>query len=96
VPAAVTLVLAFAAAQASGVRAVGGVVLVMGVAWCVWRALPGAGPVRVGAVVLLGAACFVAAHVLAPALGPWPSVLLAAAVLGAGTALLVDRATPAT
>jgi len=88
--AAVTLVVAFAVAQGTGVRALGGVVLVLGVAWCAWRSWA-AGAVRVVAVVALGAACFVASHVLAGALGAWPSVLLAAAVLGAGAWLLVDR-----
>ncbi|WP_240675124.1 hypothetical protein [Cellulomonas endophytica] len=90
VPAAVTLVLGFAVAQGTGVRALGGAVLVVGVAWCAWRSLPPAGAVRVALVVLLGALCFVAAHVLADPLGAWPAVLVAAAVLAAGTALLVD------
>ncbi|MET0433965.1 MAG: hypothetical protein ABW025_07345 [Cellulomonas sp.] len=85
-----TLVAAFAVAQGTGVRALGGVVLVLGVAWCGWRSWA-AGAARVVAVVLLGAVCFVASHVLAGALGAWPSVLLAAAVLGAGAWLLVDR-----
>lgn len=89
--AAVTLVLAFAVAQGTGVRSLGGVVLVLGVAWCAWRSWAAAGAARVVAVVLLGAACFVASHVLAGALGAWPSVVLAAAVLGAGGWLLVDR-----
>lgn len=92
--AAVTLVLAFAVAQGTGVRALGGAVLVLGVVWCAWRALPAAGAVRVGAVVLLGAVCFVASHLLAGALGAWPAVLLVAAVLAAGTWPLVDRRRP--
>ncbi|WP_282944231.1 hypothetical protein [Cellulomonas endometrii] len=92
VPAAVTLVLGFAVAQGTGVRALGGLVLLAGVAWCAWRALPASGVLRVTAVVVLGAVCFVASHLLADTLGAWPSVLLAAAVLGAGTALLLDRA----
>ena len=89
--AAATLVLGFAVAQGTGVRGLGGVVLLVGVAWCGWRALPGAGVLRVAAVVVLGAGCFVASHLWAPHLGAWPSVLLVALVLGAGTALLVDR-----
>jgi hypothetical protein len=89
--AAVTLVAAFAVAQGTGVRALGGVVLVLGVAWCAWRSWAAAGAARVAAVVVLGAACFVGSHVLAGALGAWPSVVLAAALLGAGAWLLVDR-----
>lgn len=88
---AVTLVLGFAVAQGTGVRALGGLVLVLGVAWCGWRSLPAAGWLRVAAVVVLGAVCFVGAHVLASGIGAWPSVLLAAAVLAGGTSLLVDR-----
>lgn len=93
--AAVTLVGAFALAQGTGVRALGGLVLVVGVVWCAWRSLPAAGVGRVAAVVALGAVCFVAAHVLAPHLGAWPSVALVAVVLGAGTWGLVDRRPPA-
>lgn len=89
--AAAALVVAFAAVQVTHVRGVGGAVLVVGVVWCAWRALPAAGWSRVAAVVVLGALCFAASHVAAPALGPWPAVLLAAAVLAAGTAALVDR-----
>ncbi|RMI06891.1 hypothetical protein [Cellulomonas triticagri] len=89
--AALTLVVAFAVAQGTGVRALGGVVLVAGVVWCGWRALPASGVLRVGAVVALGAVCFVASHLLAGALGAWPSVLLVAAVLAVGTWVLVDR-----
>lgn len=89
--AAATLVVAFAAAQGTGVRALGGAVLVLGVVWCAWRALPAGGVLRVGAVVVLGAACFVASHLLAPHLGAWPSVALVSAALGAGAWLLVDR-----
>lgn len=89
--AAVTLVVGFAVAQGTGVRALGGLVLLAGVAWCAWRALPAAGVVRVLAVLALGAVCFVASHLLASALGAWPSVAVAAVVLGVGTALLVDR-----
>lgn len=89
VPAAVTLVLAFAVAQGTGVRALGGVVLVAGVAWCAWRELPATGVPRVAAVIALGAVCFVGSHLLAPHLGAWPSVVLVAVVLAVGTALLV-------
>ncbi len=89
--AAATLVVGFAVAQGTGARSLGGVVLLAGVAWCGWRALPAAGIARVAAVVALGAGCFVASHLLASALGAWPSVGIAAVALGVGTALLVDR-----
>jgi hypothetical protein len=91
--AAATLVAGFAAAQFGGVRAAGAAVLVAGVAWCVAREVRRTPAWRLVAVVLAGAACFVASHVLADGLGPWPSVLLAAVVLGAVTTALVDRRT---
>lgn len=91
VVAGLTLLVAFAAARASGVRALGGVLLLVGGAWCAWRVLPRAGVPRVLVVVLLGLVCFVGAHLLVSRLGAWPAVLLAAVVLGVATALLVDR-----
>jgi hypothetical protein len=88
--AALTLVAGFFVAQVTDVRALGGLVLVAGVAWCVWRSRA-AGVARLAAVVVTGLVCFIAAHVLAPHLGAWPSVLLVAAVLGVVTWALVDR-----
>ncbi|WP_456825899.1 hypothetical protein [Cellulomonas sp. P5_E12] len=95
--AALTLVVGFAVAELTGVRALGGVVLVAGVLWCAVRARA-AGWWRVGAVVLVGAACFAASHLLGRAIGAWPAVVVAALVLGAATFALVDRpvARPAT
>ena len=88
--AALTLVVAFAVAQLTEVRALGGLVLAAGVTWCAVRSLQSAGAGRVVAVVLVGAACFVGAHLLAQAINPWLSVLLAAGVLGGVAWLLVD------
>ncbi|CAM5792403.1 hypothetical protein [Cellulomonas persica] len=90
--AALSLVAGFAVAQATDVRALGGAVLAAGAAWCVGRSWRTAGALRVLVVVLLGAIGFVASHLLARTpLGPWPSVLLVAAALGAVTWVLVDR-----
>lgn len=91
VVAGASLVGGFALADVTGVRALGGVVLVAGAAWCVVRSLRSAGPWRLGVVLVLGAVLFVASHVVADALGAWPSVLLAALVLAAVTWWLVDR-----
>lgn len=88
--AAVTLVVGFAAAQLSGVRAVGAGVLLAGVAWCVAREARRTAWWRLGAVVVVGGACFVASHALADALGDWPAVLTAAALLAVVTWALVD------
>jgi len=87
--AALTLVVGFAVAELTGVRALGGVVLVVGVLWCAVRARA-AGWWRVGAVVLVGAVCFAGSHLLGRAIGAWPAVAVAALVLGAATFALVD------
>ena len=88
--AALTLVVGFAVAEITGVRALGGVVLLAGVAWCAVRARA-AGWWRVSLVVLAGLVCFVASHLLAPHLGAWLSVIVVAVVLAGVTYLLVDR-----
>ncbi|MFC8193349.1 hypothetical protein ACFUMH_16970 [Cellulomonas sp. NPDC057328] len=89
--AAATLVLGFALAQGTGVRALGGAVLLAGGAWCAWRAGRRVGWAAAVAVVVVAVVAFVLSHVVADLLGAWPSVLLAAAVLGATTWAVVDR-----
>ncbi|MFS0699135.1 hypothetical protein AB6N24_04105 [Cellulomonas sp. 179-A 4D5 NHS] len=90
--AAVTLVVGFAVAQGTGVRGLGGIVLAAGLAWCAARSLRAAGLLRTVAAGAVALAAFVCSHLAADALGPWPSVLLAALVAGVGVWLLVDRA----
>lgn len=94
--AAGTLLLGFALAQLTDVRALGGLVLLAGVVWAVAREARRTPWWRIGAVVVVGALCFAASHVLAGTLGAWPSVALAAAVLGAVTFALVDRSSTGT
>jgi hypothetical protein len=81
--AAGSLILGFAVALATGSRPVGGLVLLAGGGWCVreWARRHGAGT----AVTLAcaGLAAFVASHLLAPAIGAWPSVLLVSAAMAA-------------
>lgn len=89
--AALTLVVGFAVAQGTGIRALGGVVLVAGGAWCAVRAWGPAGRGRVLAVLAIGLVCFVGAHLLGLAIGAWPAVVVAALVLGGAAWLLVDR-----
>jgi hypothetical protein len=90
--AAGSLVLGFAVAQATGVRPLGGAVLVAGAAWCAlrWREKAGAG--RAAGLVVLYLAAFAASHLLADPIGAWPSVALAAAVVGAGSYAVADAA----
>jgi hypothetical protein len=88
--AAGSLVLGFAVAQATGVRPLGGVVLVAGAAWCAaqWRRRVGTG--RAVALVVLYLAAFAGSHGLAHVIGAWPSVAVVAAVAGAATYAVAD------
>src|SRR4051812_35150221 len=81
--AAGALLLGFAVAQATGVRALGGVVLFLGALACGlrWRALLGLP--RALALVGVFLAGFVVAHPLAHVLGSWPAVIVVAAAVGA-------------
>ncbi|MCC2315080.1 hypothetical protein [Cellulomonas xiejunii] len=92
--AAVGLVAAFALAQGTGVRWLGGVILLATVVACLVLAVPRVGWWRPLAVAAVGLVVFVLSHVAADVLGPWPAVLTAAAVLGATGWWLVDRARP--
>lgn len=80
VVAAATLVVGFAVASVTGNRALGGVVLVVGAAWCLWRWWSYAGPLRALAAVAVGGVAFVVSHPLGRVLGAWPAVLIVAAV----------------
>ncbi len=88
--AAGSLALGFAVAELTGVRALGGIVLLLGAGWCAlrWRERAGAGR----AVALLGlyAAAFAASHVLGDVVGAWPAVALVAGAVGLGAWLGAD------
>jgi hypothetical protein len=81
--AAASLIAGYGVASASGSRPLGGVVLLAGGAWCAraWLARNGTRE----AIALSGAAlaAFVLSHLLAMAIGAWPSVLVCAAALAA-------------
>lgn len=81
--AAGALLLGFAVADVTGVRALGGVVLFLGALACGlrWRLLLGLP--RALALVGVFLAGFVIAHPLGHAIGAWPAVILVAAVVGA-------------
>ena len=87
-----SLLLGFAVAQATGVRTLGGIVLIAGCGWCALRWLRGTGAPRTAALVVIYVGAFVLSHVVADRLGAWPSVLLAAAATGLAAYLLGDRA----
>jgi hypothetical protein len=80
--AASALLLGFAVAEITGVRAIGGVVLFLGGLACGlrWRLLLGLP--RALALVGVFLAGFAVAHPLGHAIGAWPAVVLVAAVVG--------------
>jgi hypothetical protein len=81
--AAGTLIGGYAVAAGSGSRPLGGLVLAAGGIYCVrvWNRRHGAP--TAAALGGVGLAAFAASHVLALAIGAWPSVLTVAAVTGA-------------
>ncbi len=90
--AAASLVLGFAVAQATGVRPLGGLVLLAAVAWCALRWRRTAGLAVAALLVAIYAGAFAASHALADVLGTWGAVLTVAAVTGLAAHLLADRA----
>lgn len=91
VVAAGSLVAGFAVAQATDVRALGGVVLVAGAVWCGRHWLRHQGPVTAGALLAGYVGGFVGSHLLAREIGAWPSVLTVAAAVGAAAWVASDR-----
>ena len=91
VVAAGSLVVGFAVAQATDVRALGGVVLLAGAAWCGRHWARRQGPVVAGALLAAYAGGFVGSHVLAREIGAWPSVLTVAGAVGVAAWVVSDR-----
>ncbi len=89
--AALTLVVGYLVADLTAVRALGGVVLVVGVGVCAlqWRRRVGVGRTLLLVAVFL--ALFVGSHLLALAVGAWPSVLTVAAAMWAVAFVVADR-----
>ena len=89
--AAGSLVAGFAVAQATGVRPLGGLVLLAGAGWCGLRWRATVGPARTAGLVGLYVGAFVLSHVIADSLGAWGSVAAVSSVVGAATYVVVDR-----
>lgn len=89
--AAASLALGFAVAELTGVRLLGGVVLLAGVGlcWPRWRRQAGVG----GAAALLAAyaAVFVLSHLLGHVIGAWPSVVTVSVLMGVLAWVVADR-----
>jgi CHASE2 domain-containing sensor protein len=75
------LIVGYAVAVSTGSRPLGGVVLLIGGLWCIqaWRRRHGGRTAAILACAGFGA--FVISHLLALAIGAWPSVLLVSAVV---------------
>ncbi len=86
---ALTLILGFAVAAGTGVRPLGGVVLVLGGALCAWWMQRSSGWWRTAVVLAVAVTMFVISHPLGDVIGAWPAVLVAAAITGAVAAALV-------
>lgn len=86
-----SLIAGFAVAQLSGVRALGGAVLVVGVALCARTWLRTVGPALTAALLVVFFGAFVLSHPLAKVIGAWPSVLVVSAVTAAAAWLISDR-----
>jgi hypothetical protein len=92
--AAGSLIASYGVVAATGSRPLGGAVLAAGGLCCIgiWRRRHGTRTAaELGGV---GFAAFVASHVLALAVGPWPAVLIVAAVTAAAAWALADSRVP--
>jgi hypothetical protein len=87
--AAATFLAGFGAAELTGVRAIGGLVLLAGGVWCGRAALPIVGARWTVALLALALALFVGSHPLGKAIGAWPAVAVSAAVVAGAAAALV-------
>ncbi len=92
--AALSFLLGFGVADVTGVRPLGGAVLLAGGAWCAVRARPIAGTPRTVVLIVLAFAAFVASHPLGDEIGSWPAVFTMAALVAALAALLLRPAVP--
>ena len=85
---ALTLIAGYAVAAGTGLRWLGGIVLVLGAAWCAgvwWKPV---GPPRTVATLAIFALGFAVSHPLGHLVSAWPSVLLVAAVCWVASWLL--------
>ena len=73
--AAGTLIAGYGVAAGSGSRPLGGLVLLAGGAWCARTWARAAGPRVAAELTAVGLTAFVLSHLLARAIGAWPSVL---------------------
>jgi hypothetical protein len=80
-----TLIVGYAVAASTGSRPLGGVVLVLGGLWCIQAWTRRHGTRTAATLAAVGVGALIASHLLALAIGAWPSVLLVAAAMAAAT-----------
>jgi hypothetical protein len=88
--AAGSFVLGYAFVAATGSRALGGVVLLIGGAWCAHAWLRRHDGRTAGALLALAFCGFIVSHLLGLLIGAWPAVLLVAATVGAAVWVRAD------
>jgi hypothetical protein len=81
--AAGTLIAAYAVAAGTGSRPLGGVVLLVGGLWCIQAWSRRHGRRTAASLAAVGVGALILSHLLALAIGAWPSVLLVAVVMAA-------------
>lgn len=89
--AAAGLIVGFGVADATGNRALGGVVLAVGGLTCAWAWNRKSGPLTAGALLATYVAAFAVSHPLAKEIGAWPSVLAVSAVTAGAAYVASDR-----
>jgi uncharacterized membrane protein len=87
---ALTLILGFAVASATGNRPLGGAVLIAGGVLCAWWTYQLSGLGRTLTLLGIALTLFVISHPLGHVIGAWPSVFLVAGV-GAALAYALTR-----
>ena len=92
VVAAATFLAGFGVAELTGVRAIGGLVLLAGGAWCARATLRLAGGPATAVLVVVALALFVLSHALGHLIGAWPAVVVSAALVAVGAAAILGRA----
>lgn len=88
--AAGSLIVGYAVAVSTGSRPLGGVVLAVGGLCCIYMWMLRHGARTAATLAGVGFVALVLSHVLALAVGPWPAVLIVAAVTAAVTWTLAD------
>jgi hypothetical protein len=81
--AAATFLAGFGVAELTGVRALGGLVLLAGGVLCARLALRLTGPWATAGLLVIALALFVVSHALGHAIGAWPAVVVSAGLLAA-------------